>query len=170
MGSATSKHLRRVAKPTVYHKLSPISEDSVICNSRSIKRNNDQDNNFLAKIKHLGPVHVDRGIHSPLPSSIGLSPKAYYYPTLVFPVQTLHEVLDKRKTVTSPSDLASLSEHYGMNREELDQLANVVNSPSVQASTGIRFDTGQEVFRRTALWVNPQFRVCESRHNVHNSD
>ena len=65
----------------------------------------------------------------------------------VTPVHKIHELLDRRKNATSRSSLASLIEDYGMEPELLDHLADVVNSPSVRAGTGVQFihtDTGEK--------------------------
>ncbi|KAF8634357.1 hypothetical protein AX15_000968 [Amanita polypyramis BW_CC] len=151
------------------HKPSSIPSNSVPPRSPVIERDT-QNPSFITSLRQLGPVDVNHSIHPSPQSSKHLSHRTPHSrtqseltssismrsPTVLVPVHGLYEILDKHKSVRSHPKLGAPAERYGIDQELLDQLANLVNSPSVRVGVDMASGDLEERPSKTALWIIPR--------------
>ncbi|TFK55232.1 hypothetical protein OE88DRAFT_1732488 [Heliocybe sulcata] len=123
------------------------------------------DPQFMANLSRLGAVKVDhhmqtirtadtinRGFLSKQQSEAEAASSQRVRNHLLAPA--LSDLLDQRKHITSPQELQSLADEYGVDVDKLERLARYVNSPSVDERTRSTILKGDEQ-HTTATWIEP---------------
>jgi len=69
---------------------------------------------------------------------------------------TLSDLLDERKAVKSAKELQVLANKYAIDVEKLENVAQFVNSPSVEEGSHQKEISaeGEEIITMTATWIN----------------
>lgn len=135
-------------------------------------KTNEHDIKFINNLRRLGPVRVEHSVPpaSPISSSkisSDFSPQSTARAmglTPTVPVQTLHDLLDRRNSVFSSSEVAAFAETHGLGQTNFNQLIDVVNSPSIRVVSGNRdsnSSASKESLRQIALWFDPNAKPKE---------
>ncbi|THH09483.1 hypothetical protein EW146_g8673, partial [Bondarzewia mesenterica] len=121
-----------------------------------------RDPQFLANLRRLGPVRVDhhmqtirtaddvnRAYRSRVESETAASSSRVPHNRLL--VDSLTDLLEERKLVTTQGELEELARRYGIDVDKLESLARFVNTPSVKEGSVVRVieDNGDELITRT---------------------
>ncbi|KAL4267292.1 hypothetical protein AB1N83_000852 [Pleurotus pulmonarius] len=126
------------------------------------------DPHFLSNLSRMGQVKVDHHMQAVRPADDATrifetrqraeeQASTSQHQTRRIDAYSLADLLDARKSCTSPSDLRQLAEKYRMNPGVVEELSRNVNSPSVDRNkvrTEIGKD-GEELVSVTAAWIDP---------------
>ncbi|KAF9500378.1 hypothetical protein BDN71DRAFT_1440406 [Pleurotus eryngii] len=125
------------------------------------------DPHFLSNLSRMGQVKVDHHMQAVRPANDATQiferqraeEEAFssQHQTGRIDAYSLTDLLDARKSCTSPADIRQLAEKYRMDPSVVEELSRSVNSPSVDRNrvrTEIGKD-GEEFVSVTAAWINP---------------